>query len=122
MQAFIKQLKNKMKTAVIYPITKTKAIYDDDNNRLDHILDGMKGGAGVDLTLAEYEALEETKETDNKNYFVTDESDSLQNAAYVVYDQETGKSVGAALDEIYARGGAEGVSDEEIDEVLATIE
>lgn len=35
----IKQLYNRLKTEKVYPITKTKAIYDDNGNRLDNRLD-----------------------------------------------------------------------------------
>lgn len=36
--AIIKTLRNRLKKQIIYPVTKTKAIYDDDGNRLDNIL------------------------------------------------------------------------------------
>lgn len=36
--AIIQQIKDKLTGKDIYPITKTKAIYDDDCNRLDEII------------------------------------------------------------------------------------
>ena len=36
----IQQIKDSLGN-LIYPVTKTKAVYDDDNNRLDNTLDGI---------------------------------------------------------------------------------
>lgn len=40
--ALIKQLKSFLNKTSIYPKTVTKAVYDDDGNRLDNVLDGLK--------------------------------------------------------------------------------
>lgn len=39
MSAIIQQLKDNITKNILYPVTKTKAVYDDDNNKLSDVLD-----------------------------------------------------------------------------------
>lgn len=51
MAGFIRNLKNPFTGKFIFPVTKTRAVYDDKGNRLDNLLEAMKSIAGNNILI-----------------------------------------------------------------------
>lgn len=68
MVAIIKQLFNKDKTKKLYPITKTKAVYDDDGNRLSDTIEGINENLNR-ITSYSTEEVEMGTWVDGKKYY-----------------------------------------------------
>lgn len=51
MAGFIRNLKNPFTGKFIFPVTKTRAVYDDNGNRLDYYLESMKSISGNNLLI-----------------------------------------------------------------------
>ena len=51
MSGFIKHLKNPFTGNTIFPVTKTRAVYNQDGTRLDKYIDGLRGSASNNLLI-----------------------------------------------------------------------